>query len=41
VNASFPGAAGETVVIDGELRLTPGAVAEAKQKLPSKGTTGK
>jgi multidrug efflux system membrane fusion protein len=30
-------AAGETVVIDGQLRLTPGAVVESKEKQPSAG----
>ena len=30
-------AAGETVVVDGQLRLTPGAVVEAKEKQPAEG----
>jgi len=38
VNSSLPGAAGETVVIDGQLRLTPGAVVESKEKQTTKGT---
>jgi len=32
-------ATGETVVVDGQLRLTPGAVVEAKENQPAKGKT--
>lgn len=30
-------AAGETVVVDGQLRLTPGAIVESKEKQPAEG----